>query len=111
MFKTGDKVICIDNLIHAFAAANENNSGNSAFGRIYNFFAVPSSPSSRLMSDRLTINKIYVVIRCWDGYSISERIIEILDDNGNKCTFVDSRFISLKEYRKRKLEKLKLCSK
>ena len=54
-------------------------------------------------SDNLTYKKVYTVLDVICDY---KDYVDILDDNGNQNTFYKKRFISLKDYRKQKLNKI-----
>lgn len=57
----------------------------------------------------LTLNRIYTILNVENGYdgSIAFRI---KDDNNDKHLYFPNRFVSLREYRKQKLNKI-LCIK
>jgi hypothetical protein len=55
----------------------------------------------------ITIGKIYKITKIYEGEDYDEEeSYGIVDDNGHRKGYFSYRFISLKEYRKQKLEKI-----
>jgi len=70
MFKVGDKVVCIDNILSQFHIGGDK---------------------------ELTLCKTYIVLQ--DG-------ARIVNDLGNEIFYSPTRFVSLQQYRKMKLQKI-----